>query len=121
MLLNLLVKLQKILENYNPKLTENQIKNLSEALEFYNGGILPANIIKRELKISYKETHELMIYLMTKNVLKAKYKIYCENDMFTGTADVYDDPAQIPVSICDRCDKGCSLIKNLVVEFEVCI
>lgn len=121
MLLDLLVKLQKILENYNPKLTEKQIQNLLEVLKYYNGGILPASVVKRELNISYKETHELMVYLMTKHILKSQYKIYCENDIITGAAKIYDDPAQIPVSICDRCDKRCSLIKNLVVEFEVCI
>ncbi len=75
--------------------------------------------MKRELKISYEETHKLMIFLMTKGLLKTKYKIYCENDMITGMAKTYDDPAEIPISTCDRCDRGCSLIKNLVVEFEV--
>ncbi|XZI67586.1 hypothetical protein ACSXEI_00305 [Clostridium perfringens] len=114
-------KLQKILENYNPELTEKQIKDLSEVLEFHNHGILPASVVKRILKISYKETHELMVYLMTKDMLKPKYKVYCENDMVTGAVKIYDDPAQVPVSFCDRCDKGCSLIKNLVVEFEVCV
>lgn len=121
MLLDLLEKLHKILENYSPTLNENQIKNLSEALEWNKGGILPANVVKRELKISYEETHKLMIYLMRKGLLKSKFKIYCENDIITGVSKVYDDPAEIPVEVCDRCDKGCTLIKNLVVVFEVCV
>lgn len=121
MLLDLLEKLQRELENYNTELNEKQIEDLSKVLKFHNHGILPAAVVKRTLKISYKETHELMVYLMTKEMLKAKYKVYCENDTVTGVAKTYDDPAQVPVSICDRCDKGCSLIKNLVVEFEVCV
>lgn len=121
MLLDLLEKLRKILENYSNPLTESQIKDLAEILEWNNGGILYATVVKRELNISYEETHRLMIYLMTKGILKTKYKIYCENDMITGSSKIYDDPAEVPISICDRCDKGCSLIRNLVVEFEVCV
>lgn len=121
MLLGLLEKLQKTLESYDKKFTEKQIKDLAEVLEWCKDGILPARVVKRELNISYKEVHSLMIYLMTKGMLKAKYKVYCENDMLNGMANTYDDPAEIPLTICDRCDRGCSLIKNLVVEFEVCI
>lgn len=121
MLLDLSERLQKELANYKVKLTEKQIKNLCETLEWHNGGIIPASIIKRELKISFEDTHKLMIYLMTKGFLKSKYRIYCENDMISGVNKSYNDPAEIPMIICDRCDKGCSLIKNLVVEFEVCI
>lgn len=121
MLLDLLEKLPKILENCSIVLNENQIKTLAEALIKFNEGILPARVLKRELKISYEETHKLMIFLMTKGFLKSKYKIYCENDMITGASKIYDDPAEIPVSTCDRCNRGCSLIKNLVVEFKVCL
>ena len=121
MLLDLSEKLQKVLANYKVQLTEKQIKNLCETLEWYKGGIIPATVIRRELNISFEDTHKLMIYLMTKGILKSKYRIYCENDTISGVRKVYDDPAEIPMIICDRCDKGCSLIKNLVVEFEVCI
>ncbi len=121
MLLDLLEKLPKILENCNITLNESQVETLAEALINFNGGILPSRVLKRELKISYEETHKLMIFLMTRGILKSKYKIYCENDMLTGVSKIYDDPAEIPVSICDRCNRGCSLIKNLVVEFEVCL
>lgn len=119
MLLNLLGKLQKELESYN--LDFEKIKNLKEVLIFYRNGIVPSQVIKRELSISYEETHKLMILLMTKGLLKAKYKVFCENETTTGLSNTYDDPSEIPVSICDRCDKRCTMIKNLVVEFEVCI
>lgn len=121
MLLDLLERLQEIFKSCKVKLTEEQLNNLKELLEWHSGGIIPSSVVKRELKISYNEVHSLMIFLMTKGIVKSKYKVYCENDNITGTAKVYDDPAEIPITICDRCDKGCSLINNIVVEFEVCI
>lgn len=121
MLSDLLGKLQEILKNYNIKLNNEQIRKLEELLSFYKGGIIPTAVVKRTLNISYAETHNLMIFLMTKNILKSKYKIHCENDLVTGAGKIYDDPAEIPIELCDRCERGCALIKNLVVEFEVVI
>lgn len=121
MLLVLLEKLERILENFKVKLNKNQLHNLAETLIYYNDSIVPAKVIKRELKISYSDTHDLMIFLQIKGILIPKYKIYCENDSITGVSKIYDDPKDIPVEICDRCDRECTLIKNLVVEFKVCI
>lgn len=120
MLLDLLGELQDKLKTCNVKLDEDQIQKLREALIFHKGGVLPAKVLKKDLKISYTDTHKLMIFLMTKGYLKSIYKIYCENDIITGASKTYDDPAEIPVEICDRCDRGCALIKNLKVEFKVC-
>lgn len=121
MLLDLLGNLQKILENCKIKLDDLQLKALAETLEYHKGGILPANVLKRELNISYADVHSLMTYLSTQGILKVKYKVYCENDAVTGASRVYDDIADIPVSICDRCQKECVLLKNIYIEFEVCI
>lgn len=121
MLSNLLERLRVILENYKIRLNETQMTNLAVALDFHNGGIIPAKIIKRELNISYEETHKLMTFLSTKGILKPKYRVYCENDVITGASKIYNDPAEIPIDVCDRCEKECILIKNLLVEFEVCI
>lgn len=120
MLLDLLGKLHEVLANCKVSLNDSQINELESLLQFHHKGIIPASVVRRELKISYEETHKLMIFLMTQGYLKSKYRIYCENDVFTGGSNVYDDPSQIPVEVCDRCEKGCALIKNLMVEFEVC-
>lgn len=119
MLSGLLERLHKLLDNYRVQLDNEQIKSLADTLEFHNNGLLPANVLQRELEISYKDIHSIMSYLSTKGILVAKYKIYCENDMNTGASEIYDDIKDIPVKICDRCDRSCALIKNVIVEFEV--
>ncbi|MBP2032586.1 hypothetical protein J2Z42_001258 [Clostridium algifaecis] len=119
MLLNLSEKLQKLLKNCKVFLNGDQIESLAEILEFYNNGILPAKILKHKLEITYKDVHTLMTCLAIKGILRVKYRIYCENDSITGASKIYDDIEDIPVSVCDRCDKRCTLIKNVIVEFEV--
>ncbi|MBY6789188.1 hypothetical protein HYH43_07020 [Clostridium botulinum] len=119
MLSSSLEKLEKILESCKIKLNNEQIKKLRETLQHYSNGILPTRVLKRELSISFEDTHKLMTFLSTKRILIPKYKIYCDKDELTGASKVYDDPSDIPIKTCDRCEEGCILIERLVVEFKV--
>ena len=107
------------MEKCDIKLDDNQINRLFETLQFHEKGILPASVLKREVGISYDETHKLMIYLATVNILKPVYRIYCENDMETGAGKIYNKLSEIPIKTCDRCDKKCILLESIYVEFKV--
>lgn len=121
MLSNLLEQLQGILKNCNVKLNDKQIKCLKQTLIYHKGGILPASVLKRELDIPYPEIHRLMSFLSTSRILMPIYKISCENNMNTGMEKVYRNIFEIPVEVCDRCEKECVILKNIIVEFEVCM
>ncbi|KEI16920.1 hypothetical protein Z959_08820 [Clostridium novyi B str. ATCC 27606] len=82
--------------------------------------MIPSKVVKRELKVSYEEVHRLMTFLSTKEILKPKYKILCENNCLTGASKSYDDLDDIPINICDRCERECVLLEKVIIEFEVC-
>lgn len=120
MLSDLSAKLQVILENYELNLTNNQIKEIIELFNFYKGGIIPMKVIKKRVRLQYKEIHKLMIHLVTKNILKPKYKIICENDVATAGGREYDSLLDIPpMKVCDRCSEECIILEKVSVEFEV--
>jgi len=94
---------------------------LLETLDYYKGGVLPASVLKREMNIEYSEVNKLMSYLSTVNILKARYKVYCKDDIITGKIKIYYNISDIPLITCDECEKECTLINNIIVEFEVCM
>lgn len=119
MLSNLFAKLQEELENYNLNLTSDQMEILEELFDYFKGGTIPMKVIRKKTGLDYKQVHNLMTILVTKKMLKPKYKILCDKDSITGASRTYDSISEIPTKICDRCDELCVILENVSVEFEV--
>ena len=102
------------------KLDEVQIKILYNSMKFYKGGVLPNELIKNKLDISYVDTKKLLTYLSSKGYLKPKFKVKCEHEILGGKFEVYDNFLDIPLTVCDRCPKGCMIAnERIIVVFEV--
>ncbi|MBS6601458.1 MAG: hypothetical protein ACLR02_06000 [Clostridium sp.] len=119
MLSNLLQKLKNILSDFDKELTEDQVYELSKILEHFSGGIIPMPVIRRELKLTTKETENLMVFLETKGILRSKYRVYCPDSNLCAKETIYNDIRDIPKKKCDRCDNGCLYVENIAVVFEV--
>lgn len=119
MLSDLLMKLTNIQSECNVNLNNQQIIELKKILKHFSGGVLPIPTMRRELNISSKEVLELMVYLESKGILKSKFKVYCPDSNACAFEKFYDNLRDVPKKQCDKCDKGCVYIENIIVVFEV--
>lgn len=104
---------------YEPQLTEHQINNLIDLLQYYKGDIVPISVIKRELNISSDEIYNLLINLTKKGYLEMNFKIWCEHSSDTKIKTIYRAIEDIPLDNCDICEKGCKLLNNIIIVFRV--
>lgn len=119
MLSDLLGRLQKILVNYDINFSEQQIKNLAETLKYYNKSILHPRVLKREMNLSYNQVNDLMIFLETQGILRSKFKTICTEEHSNKVEKIYNSIKEVPLTVCDRCEKECSMLTNVIVVFEV--
>ncbi|MDM0483644.1 hypothetical protein QTG92_09635 [Clostridium perfringens] len=112
------MELKKIMSQWK-KISYNQIKTLLELLDYFNGGIIPISVVKRKLNLTNDEVEDLMIFLETKGILKSAFKVFCSDKFESTREEIYDDIRKIPKKHCDKCEKECMYLENVVVVFKV--
>lgn len=111
--------MSNVLKSYKVNLSNEKIENLVETLEYYDGGIIPIEVVKRELDLTYDETHDLLIYLARHGILKINYKVWCDNEDTTTEGKIYEHITDVPFGTCSRCEKECRTVNNVIVVFRV--
>lgn len=119
MLSNILERLKTKLNDCPITLNENQIYLLSKIIKLYCNDILPIDVIKDNLKLSYDEVNEVLLYLSRKGFLKMNYKVWCENCNCNSEKQVFENFYDIPIEVCDRCDKRCRKIDNIIIVYRL--
>ncbi|XZH37067.1 hypothetical protein ACSW82_05695 [Clostridium perfringens] len=113
-----LLELERLINQWK-KVSQNQVKDLYELLEYFSGGVLPINTVKRILELDNDEVEELMIFLETKGILKSAFKVLCPDKFESIREEIYDDIRKVTKKYCDKCEKGCMYLENIVVVFKV--
>lgn len=112
MQLNILSKLREIL-------TENQINELNEFLEFHNGGYITSGDVSNRLDISFEDAKNVTKELFRYNYTDMKFKIYCNNEIDMCETETFDSIEDIPNEKCEKCEKGCSILPNIIIIYKV--
>jgi hypothetical protein len=119
MLLSILEVLKNVLSKYEKlNLSEEDINRLSEIFEHYPNDIIPVSIVKGELKLSYDQANDLMVYLAINNLLQINYKVWCDNTYLDNGGKIYKHITEVPKEVCGRCDKECQVLNNVIIVFR---
>lgn len=119
MLLDILNVLKVALSKYEKiNLSEEEIRTLGEILDYYRDDLVPVSIVKRDLKLTYEQANDLMVFLAKHDILEINYKIWCDNEYLYNSGDVYRHIIDVPKDICNKCEKECQILKNVVIVFR---
>lgn len=120
MLLDILKKLsQTVKERYDIELDNNQIQMLSLILKNYNKSILPIDVVKDNINLTYEQTNKLLKILAINGILDLNYRIWCDEKVNKPNDKIYTDILSIPEEVCEYCDKKCMIYKNIIVVYRV--
>lgn len=100
-------------------LNDQQIEELKEFLDFQYNSYISCNNVANHLNISYDKAKKLSIILLKNDILDMNFKVYCDNEIDICNQTVYENIQDIPEWICDNCEKGCSILKNIIVIYKV--
>jgi hypothetical protein len=120
MLLNILDQLKVIVNTIDEiQLDESRLKILEVILKKYDKSILPIDLVKDKLRLNYEQTNTLLITLAKNNILQLNYKIWCDNSVTNSNQLIYTDFLDIPMEVCENCNKQCRVVNNIVVVYRV--
>lgn len=115
MLLNIFGKSAEI------SLIENKVilEKLKSYLEYYEGSNISSNELANKLNISYSDAKKVMNELLKNKIVDMLFKVYCSNEIDLEEPEIYDNIEDIPSNECDKCDKKCSVLKNIIIIYKV--
>lgn len=110
--LNIYMKLNKILN-------KDQIEKLDSFLSFQYEAHVSCNDIANSLDITYENAKKIVRILLKEDILKMSFRIYCKNELDTCDQATYESIEDIPDEPCSNCERGCSILKNVIIVYKV--
>ncbi|CAM2938881.1 hypothetical protein HAHI6034_05840 [Hathewaya histolytica] len=112
MLLDIYGRLKEILKT-------QQIKDLDKFLEYQYNSYISCSDIANHLNITYNEAKKIINILLENDILKMNFKVFCKCEIDINTQNIYESIEDIPEEICSNCEKGCSVLKNVIIVYKV--
>lgn len=100
------------------ELDDNKISILEDFLEYQINSYITYNDIANKINISSTSAKKIINELIKADIIDMCFKLCCNNEMDMDDI-IYYDIKDIPDEECDGCEKGCSIIKNVIVLYKV--
>lgn len=98
---------------------EEELNELSNFLKYHKKSHVTSNDIANRLDISYEDAKAVVKLLLGFDMLEMNFKVYCSNSCEADNDTIYESIEDIPNEICVFCEKGCSILKNIIVIYKV--
>jgi len=99
-------------------LTKKELGELDSFLSYQNDSYITCNELANRLNIEYELAKKVINELIKMHIVQMCFKVYCNNfDM--SNEEIYSNIEDIPNEECDGCEKGCSVLKNIIVIYKI--
>lgn len=111
---NIYAKLKEVCN----ELDDNKITILKDFLQYQFNSYISYNDIANKINISSSSAKKIINELIKADIIDMCFKLCCNNEMDMDDR-IYNDIRDIPDEKCDGCEKGCSILKNVIVLYKV--
>lgn len=95
------------------------LEKLKSYLEYHVDSNISSNELANKLNISYSDAKKVMNELLKNKIVDMLFKVYCSNELDIEGTEIYDNIEDIPSNECGKCDKECSILKNIIIIYKV--